>query len=143
MALLTAREKHANYEINQKGFTNQRYRVYASTHAHSSVDKDVRIAGIGLDNLVKVDVDADFAMKPDALRAAMEKDVALGYHPLCVVSTIGSTSSTAIDPVHAIDAICKQFGLLAPRRCFVRRHSATPARNAVDEQGVEGWIALC
>jgi aromatic-L-amino-acid decarboxylase len=110
VALLTAREKHANYEINQKGFTNQRYRVYTSTQAHSSVDKDVRIAGIGLDNLVKVDVDADFAMKPDALRAAMEKDVALGYHPLCVVSTIGSTSSTAIDPVHAIDAICKQFG---------------------------------
>lgn len=110
VALLTAREKHANYEINQKGFTNQRYRVYTSSHAHSSVDKDVRIAGIGIDNLIKIDVDKDFAMKPDALRAAIEKDVAQGYHPLCVVSTIGSTSSTAIDPVDAIDAICKKYG---------------------------------
>jgi aromatic-L-amino-acid decarboxylase len=110
VALLTAREKHANYAINQKGFTNQKYRVYTSVQAHSSVDKDVRIAGIGIDNLIKIDVDKDFAMKPEALRQAIAQDVAQGYHPLCVVSTMGSTSSTAIDPIAAIDVICKEYG---------------------------------
>ncbi len=110
VALLTAREKHSHYSINQKGFEGQqRFRVYTSAQAHSSVDKDVKIAGLGIDNLVKIDVDEAFAMKPEALLKAIEEDIQLGYTPLCVVSTMGTTSSTAMDPIEAISKICKQF----------------------------------
>ncbi len=110
VALLTARENFSSYQINQKGFDGTlRYRVYTSAQAHSSVDKDVKIAGFGIDNLVKIDVDENFAMKPNELRLAIEKDIQQGYTPLCVVSTIGSTSSTAIDPVAAIAKICLEY----------------------------------
>jgi aromatic-L-amino-acid/L-tryptophan decarboxylase len=110
VALLTARENFSSYQINQKGFDGTlRYRIYTSAQAHSSVDKDVKIAGFGIDNLVKIDVDENFAMKPEELRNAIEKDVKQGYTPLCVVSTIGSTSSTAIDPISTIAKICVEY----------------------------------
>jgi len=111
VAILTAREKKSNLAINQSGFTGQeKFRVYTSTQAHSSIDKGVRIAGIGIDNLVKVETDANFAMIPSALEAAIAKDKAAGYTPLCVISTMGSTSSTAIDPIDAISPICQRHG---------------------------------
>ena len=110
VALLTAREYQTGYAINQSGFEgNEKFRIYASVQAHSSVDKGVRIAGFGIDNLVKVEVDENFEMKPDALENAMEKDIALGLVPLCVVSTLGTTSSTAIDPIKAIGEICAKY----------------------------------
>ena len=110
VALLTARENFSKYQINQKGFTgSEKFRVYSSAQAHSSVDKDVKIAGFGIENLVKIEVDKNFAMKADALRAAIELDIQKGNTPLCVVSTIGTTSSTAIDPIAEISKICQQF----------------------------------
>lgn len=111
VAMLTAREWKSAYAINKSGFTGkERYRVYTSNQAHSSVDKDVRIAGFGIENLVKIETDGDFAMLPSALDAAISSDKAKGYTPLCVVSTLGSTSSTAMDPVDAIADICKKHG---------------------------------
>jgi aromatic-L-amino-acid decarboxylase len=110
VALLTAREWHTNYQINQKGFVgNEKFRVYTSGQAHSSIDKDVKIAGFGIENLVKVEVDQNFAMKPDVLQTLIEEDIKKGYRPLCVASTIGTTSSTAIDPIQSISTICKQY----------------------------------
>lgn len=110
VALLTARESYANYAINQKGFDGkQKFRIYSSEQAHSSVDKGVKIAGFGIDNLVKVEVDDDYAMKPDALKKAIESDISSGYTPLCVVSTIGTTSSTAVDPIREIGKLCREF----------------------------------
>lgn len=112
VALLSAREKKSNYGINQSGFTGkERFRIYASTQAHSSVDKDVRIAGFGIENLVKVGTDKNFAMKADELEAAILRDKESGLTPLCVVSTLGSTSSTAVDPIDAISGICKRYGI--------------------------------
>lgn len=111
VAILTAREWKSGCAINNSGFTGkERYRVYTSSQAHSSVDKDVKIAGIGLDNLVKIDTDKDFAMIPAALEAAIARDKAAGYTPLCVVSTTGSTSSTAMDPLDPIADICTKYG---------------------------------
>jgi len=110
VALLTARESNSAYAINQRGFEgNEKFRIYTSVQAHSSVDKGVKIAGFGIDNLVKVSVDENFEMKPDALENAIEQDIALGMIPLCVVSTIGTTSSTAVDPIKAIGEICKKY----------------------------------
>lgn len=111
VAILTAREVKSDFQINQKGFDGTRYRVYTSSQAHSSVDKDVKIAGIGIDNLVKVGVDENFSMKADELKKAIEADIQKGFKPLCVVSTIGSTSSTAIDPIEDISKLCREFGV--------------------------------
>lgn len=112
VSLLTAREYHSNYQINKKGYHNdKRFRIYTSAQAHSSVDKGVKIAGFGIDNLVKIEVDEAFALKSEALERQIKEDLENGLTPLCVVSTIGTTSSTAIDPIGAIGKICKQYNL--------------------------------
>jgi aromatic-L-amino-acid/L-tryptophan decarboxylase len=110
VALLSAREKKSGFEINRRGFVPaDRFRVYTSTQGHSSIDKDVKIAGIGIENLVKIEVDESFAMHADQLEEAIIRDIAAGYIPLAVVSTFGTTSSTAIDPVGVIGKICEKY----------------------------------
>lgn len=112
VSLLTARECHSKYQINKYGFDRDRkFRIYTSAQAHSSVDKGVKIAGFGIDNLVKIDVDDAFALKPDVLERQIQQDLENGFAPLCVVSTIGTTSSTAIDPIGSIGKICKRYNL--------------------------------
>ena len=110
VSILTAREQHSAYAINKQGFSGiEKFRVYTSSQAHSSVDKAVKIAGIGIENLVKIEVDDAFAMIPEQLEAAIQEDIRKGFKPLCVVSTIGTTSSTAIDPIGEIGLICKKY----------------------------------
>jgi aromatic-L-amino-acid decarboxylase len=112
VALLTAREVASDFRINQSGWQgDEKYRIYASTQAHSSIDKAVRIAGFGIDNLIKIGVDENYAMIPSQLAQAIRQDIRDGYRPLCVVSCIGTTSSTAIDPVESIATIAKLHGL--------------------------------
>lgn len=112
-ALLCARERASAGKVNTEGFTGQqqRFRVYASTEAHASIEKGVRIAGIGSDNLVKIPVDTAFAMDVAALEQAILRDVEQGYTPLCVVAAWGTTSSTALDPLAPIAALCQQHQL--------------------------------
>ncbi len=105
-AILTAREKVTEYAINERGFDNQKFTVYASEQIHSSIDKAVKIAGIGAVNLRKVGVDEAFAMVPEQLNQIIEADLNDGYTPLCVVSAIGTTSTTAIDPIDEVGDIC-------------------------------------
>lgn len=110
VALLTARERKSDFEINRRGFTSaEKFRVYTSTHGHSSIDKDVKIAGIGIENLVKIDTDENFAMRTDKLEEAIGRDLAAGFTPFAVVSTFGTTSSTAIDPIGEIGLICQKY----------------------------------
>jgi len=109
VALLTARESKNNFEINKSGFKENKFRIYTSDQAHSSVDKAVKIAGFGIDNLVKINVDENFAMIPEELAKAIQTDIKNGYVPLCVVSTIGTTSSCAIDPIDKIGMICQKY----------------------------------
>ncbi len=91
---------------------DRRYRVYASTEGHSSIEKAARIAGLGRDGVRTVDVDPEtLAMRPDALRAAIRADVAAGDVPAIVVATIGTTSTTAVDPLSDIGAICAEHGV--------------------------------
>ena len=85
--------------------------AYTSTQAHSSVEKDVRIAGLPASALRTVEVDDTFAMRPEALAAAVEADRAAGRRPFFVCATVGTTSSTAIDPVPAIADVCERYGL--------------------------------
>lgn len=112
VAILTAREKFFNFESNSSGlFDKKRLRVYCSTEAHSSVEKAVKIAGIGSENLVKIGVDKNFRMKPDELNEQIKEDKEHGYFPLCVVAALGTTGCTAIDPLEEIADICKKHNL--------------------------------
>ncbi len=111
-AIITAREKITEFSINNKGFSDKgRLRVYCSKQTHSSIDKAVKIAGIGIENLVKVEVDDKFAMSSDHLRKAIIRDIEEGYTPCCVIAALGTTGTTAIDPLKEIGEICSEFGL--------------------------------
>jgi aromatic-L-amino-acid decarboxylase len=83
-------------------------RVYASREAHSSVAKGVRLAGYGDGAFRTIDTDAAFAMRPELLGAALAEDRAAGLTPACVVATVGTTSSTAMDPLRAIGEHCRR-----------------------------------
>ncbi|MGH9646489.1 MAG: pyridoxal phosphate-dependent decarboxylase family protein, partial [Bryobacteraceae bacterium] len=85
--------------------------LYASEHAHSSIDRGALAAGIGLDNIRHVPSDGEFRMRPYALAAMIEADLAAGRKPFCVVATVGTTSTTSLDPVEQIGAIARQHAL--------------------------------
>ncbi|MBP1665169.1 MAG: aromatic-L-amino-acid decarboxylase [Bacteroidetes bacterium] len=106
-AILTAREKSTDFLINNFGFkTAPVLRVYCSEQAHSSVEKAVKISGIGKSNLVRISVREDFSMDPQKLETAVSEDNANGYIPCCVVATVGTTGTTAVDPIKAVGEIC-------------------------------------
>jgi aromatic-L-amino-acid decarboxylase len=84
--------------------------VYTSEQAHSSVEKGAISLGFGQQNVRKIEVDEAFRMRPESLAAAMETDVAAGRRPCCVVPTVGTTSTTSIDPVPAVVEIAARHG---------------------------------
>jgi aromatic-L-amino-acid decarboxylase len=109
-ALLAARERATGGATNRGG-VDRALCVYASTQAHSSVEKAVRIAGLGSDHLRLVEVDDRGALRVDALAAALAADRAANRQPCAVVATVGTTSSTAVDPVRAVGQLCREHGL--------------------------------
>ena len=109
-AVLAARERATGF-VTDRGGIDRRLIAYASTQAHSSVEKAVRIAGLGSENLRLIEVDDTFAMRPDALEQAVTQDRQAGHTPCFVCATVGTTSSTAIDPLGAIGAVCRRHGL--------------------------------
>jgi aromatic-L-amino-acid decarboxylase len=109
-AVLSARERATNFGSNAQG-VRQHLVAYTSAHAHSSIEKDIKVAGIGCNNLRLIEVDEKFAMRPEALRRAIEADKAAGLVPFFVTAAVGTTSSLAIDPVAEIGAICREHNL--------------------------------
>lgn len=111
-ALLTAREKYTQFSVNDRGiFPSSPLRVYCSTEAHSSVDKAVKVSGLGISNLVKIPVNADFSMNTHALKQAIQEDIEQGYIPMAVVSALGTTGSCALDSIEDIGKICAEFSV--------------------------------
>ena len=111
-ALLTARERATEWRGNAGGLNAlPPLCVYVSEQVHSSADKDVMVAGMGLEYLRKIPVGDDFAMRPEALAAAIEADIAAGYTPCCVIATLGSTGVGSIDPLRPIAEICQRHGI--------------------------------
>jgi len=110
-AILTARERISGFTTNQNGITHNNLRVYCSEQAHSSVDKAMAIAGLGKNNLVKIPVDNAFALQVEALEVAIKKDIDDGFTPLMVVAAIGTTGTTAIDPLDDITVITNKYQL--------------------------------
>jgi aromatic-L-amino-acid/L-tryptophan decarboxylase len=107
---LTAAREVAVPDVRSRGLAGRseigRLRVYCSEHAHSSVDKAVILLGLGHDALRRIEADAEFRMRPDALAAAIDDDRRAGFTPIAVVATVGTTSATSVDPVGAVAAIC-------------------------------------
>ena len=104
-ALLAARERITNFAGNDRG-CNGRLVAYTSNQAHSSIEKDVKIAGIGRENLRLIDVDDRFGMRPDHLATQIDRDRRAGRVPFFATATVGTTSSNGIDPLPEIGRIC-------------------------------------
>jgi aromatic-L-amino-acid decarboxylase len=109
-ALLAARERATGGAGNARGVSGG-LTTYASSQAHSSVEKAVGIAGLGRENLRAIPVDHAYALRPEALDRAIAADRAAGRTPVMVVATVGSTSSGAVDPVPAIGQVCRTHGV--------------------------------
>jgi aromatic-L-amino-acid/L-tryptophan decarboxylase len=114
-ALAAAREAQADLRVREDGLAGRsdvpRLRVYCSAEAHSSVDKAVLTLGLGLSGLRRIPTTADQRLDVQALADAIAEDRAAGVRPIAVVATVGTTSTTAIDPVPEVAALCRREGL--------------------------------
>ncbi len=107
VALAAARQALPGLDARRRGLVGQaRLRMYASDQAHSSIEKAAIVLGVGQDGYRKVPVDQDYRMDVGALERAIADDRANGFTPFAVAATVGTTATTAIDPVPAIADIC-------------------------------------
>jgi len=113
VALICARERATGFSLTRGGLQGEAapLAVYATRHSHSSVEKAALIAGFGRDNIHVVAHDEAYAMRPDALAAAVAEDRAAGRVPCAVVATSGTTTTTAMDPLAAIGVIAAREGV--------------------------------
>ncbi|MEJ7625026.1 MAG: pyridoxal-dependent decarboxylase [Pyrinomonadaceae bacterium] len=113
-AIAAARDR-ANLRVRDEGLTGRDdvplMRVYASEHVHSSIDKCVITLGLGLKSLRKIEYNDRFEMIAEKLAEAIDEDIAAGFLPICVIPTIGTTSTSSVDPVDAVAEICDTYGL--------------------------------
>jgi aromatic-L-amino-acid decarboxylase len=112
MHAIAAAREGVELRIREEGMSGRPdlplLRVYASEQAHSSIDKGIITLGLGQRALRKIPTDSEFRMNPNALAEAINDDKRNGIHPFCVVATVGTTSTSSIDPVPAIVEICEQ-----------------------------------
>jgi aromatic-L-amino-acid decarboxylase len=113
VALICARERATGFALARGGLQShpRPLTVYCSRHAHSSVEKAALLAGFGRAHIRQIATDANCALDPVALRAALDADVLAGLQPCAVVGTSGTTATTAFDPLRAIAALCTERGL--------------------------------
>ncbi|TSA30810.1 MAG: amino acid decarboxylase [Ignavibacteriales bacterium] len=109
MHAIAAARENIGFDIRKNGMSGvPKLRLYCSEQAHSSIDKSALTLGIGLDGIRKIQVDSEFRMIPSELEKAIKEDRANDCVPFCVVATIGTTSTTSVDPVEEIAKICTQ-----------------------------------
>ena len=114
-AIAAAREAVPGLNSRELGLSGRpdaaRLRLYASEQAHSSVEKGAITLGIGQAGVRKIAVDSEFRMESAALEQAIQEDLKIGWTPFCVVATVGTTSTTSIDPVPQIADICRKYNI--------------------------------
>lgn len=113
VALLCARERATNYSLGRGGLQAEAspLMVYTTAHSHSSVEKAALLAGFGREHVRVVPHDTACAMRPYALDALIQADLAAGNRPCAVVATTGTTTSTALDPLAAIAKVTAEHGV--------------------------------
>ena len=113
-AMAAARES-LDLEIRTKGIAGRSdlppLCIYTSQQSHSSIEKGAIVLGFGQQGVRQIPVDEKFRMRPDALASAIDEDIRAGKRPVCVVATVGTTSTTSIDPVPEIAQICRKYNL--------------------------------
>lgn len=109
MHAIAAARENSGLDVRTKGLSGlPKLKLYCSEHAHSSIDKSALLLGIGLEGIRKIKCDENFSMISSELEKAIKEDREEGFVPFCVVATIGTTSSTAVDPVDEIAGICSR-----------------------------------
>ncbi len=106
-AVVAARERATKFQSNEKGI-HERMVAYISTQTHSSIEKAIKIAGIGKENLRMIDVDKKFSMRTDLLEKQIKKDKSNGFTPFFICAALGTTSSNAVDPIKEIALISRR-----------------------------------
>ena len=139
IALAAAREA-AGLDAASRGLVARpelgRPRVYASAEAHSSIDKACMTLGLGRDAIVHVPTDESFRMRADALEEAIAADLAAGHRPIAIVATLGTTASTAVDPIAELGRIAERHALwLHVDAAYAGVAAILPERRA----DFEGW----
>ena len=143
-ALVAARERASKLETNRIGIQGTSKMVaYTSSQAHSSIEKAVKIAGIGAENLRLIDVDEAFAMQPEALARQIAADRDQRLTPFFVCATIGTTSSNAIDPLPAIGRICSKENLWLHVDAAMSGTAALSPEYRFIHEGVEHADSYC
>ena len=145
--LATALRASTDIDLNQRGVAALpgRARIYTSEMTHMSMPKAASMLGIGKDAIVRIPVDANLQMKPDALQQQIASDRAAGFHPVCAVATAGDVNTGAIDPLDAIAGVCEQsrvwlhidgsYGALAAQSAHVSH--AMSALNRADSLSLD------
>jgi len=111
-AILVGREKATDWAANEEGLNaTGSLAVYASAEAHSSIEKDVMVAGLGRKCLRKIAVDENLGLIPSALEEAIKADIAADIKPAVVVACLGTTGTGAMDPLRAIGEICRRYDI--------------------------------
>lgn len=112
LSLVAARHALPGLDARDEGLAGRpgigRLRVYASTEAHSSIEKAAIVAGIGRKGVRRIGADDAYRMRVDLLEQAIREDWDSGWWPFCVVATLGTTSSTSVDPVAEIAGVCER-----------------------------------
>lgn len=115
MHAIAAAREGVEMRIREEGMSGRKdlplLRVYASDQAHSSIDKGIITLGLGQRALRKIPSDREYRMDVNALRAAIEEDKRAGMLPFCIVATVGTTSTTSIDPVADIVPISEEHAM--------------------------------
>jgi aromatic-L-amino-acid decarboxylase len=115
LSLVAARHAVPGLDAREEGLLGRpglgRLRLYMSTESHMTIDKAAIVIGVGKAGVRKIPAGNDYGMRADLLRAAIEEDRREGWLPFCVVGTLGTTSSTSLDPAAEIAAICEEHGL--------------------------------
>ena len=115
MHAIAAAREGVDQRIREEGMSGRTdlplLRVYVSEHAHSSIEKAVITLGLGQRGMRKIPTDKDFRMDSKALEAAIEEDKRNGYIPFCIVATVGTTSTSSIDPVSEIIPIGEKHAM--------------------------------
>ncbi len=114
-ALAAARQAIPNVRIRELGMAGRAdlapLRYYASQEAHSSVEKAGIVLGLGQAGLRKIGTDSASRIDVTELEQAIQDDLAAGLRPFAVVATVGTTSTTSIDPVPQMADLCERYGL--------------------------------
>jgi len=115
MCAIAAGREFAGLKIRENGMAGRKdlppIAVYTSNQAHSSIEKAAIVLGIGQKYVRKIPCNEKFEIKADVLEKQVKADVEAGIKPICVVATVGTTSTTSIDPVNAVVALCKKYNI--------------------------------